>query len=82
MDAAIELNPDDLALLRMAASAPVCCDSGTIRQRCINLEARALLQRMEGRSSVFGRPTFLLTSKGWRRLSEAARLARRLQPSR
>ncbi len=76
MDAAIELTADEIELLRRAASAPVACDSVMIRQRCLNLEARALLQRLaRGADPVIRRPTFALTALGWRRLRMAVRRA-------
>ncbi len=69
MTDAIELSPEELALLRSALTAPVTDRNPSVMHLCLRLCARRLLQRAGGISCANGwrgsPHAFVLTREGW-----------------
>lgn len=65
MDEDIGLDEDELDILRMALAEPIRDPGPELRQHCINLRARRLLQRG---GPALPRRTFCLSPDGWNRV--------------
>jgi len=69
MSDAIELSPEELALLRLALDAPVTDRRPTVIHLCLRLCGRRLLQRAGGIACANGwrgsPHAFVLTQEGW-----------------
>jgi hypothetical protein len=77
MDNQIELSDDELRVLQLALSGPLCDLEPGQRQTCLNLRARRLLQQA-GEVSMAngwdGSPrAFVLSREGWVRLKSELR---------
>lgn len=68
----IVLTPDELEVLRLARAGPLTDPDPVIRQVCVNLLARRLLQRAGPESFANGwrgsQQAFVLAQDGWNRL--------------
>jgi hypothetical protein len=77
MDDAIELTADELEVLEMALASPVSDPEPDVRARCINLQARRLLQPAGSVSMANGwrgsPQAFVLSRDGWNRLKAKRR---------
>jgi len=73
MEEEIEISADEVALLLLARERPISAAEPALKQACLNLEGRALLQRARLLSTTPGKlpragSAFVLSREGWRRL--------------